>query len=109
VTAIRRDQTDARKDSRAVEWDHRWGLVKVNPLVSWTREDVWRYIRARNVPYNPLHDRGYPSIGCMHCTRPVGSGEDERAGRWAGRRKTECGLHGGQTESPAAPLRLVQL
>jgi phosphoadenosine phosphosulfate reductase len=108
VTAIRRDQTAARKDSRAVEWDQRWGLVKVNPLVSWTREEVWRYIRAKNVPYNPLHDRGYPSIGCTHCTRPVGSGEDERAGRWAGRQKTECGLHGGQTES-VAPLRLVRL
>ncbi len=94
VTAIRRDQTKFRATARAVEWDLRWGLVKVNPLAAWTRTEIWAHILDHRVPYNPLHDRGYPSIGCTHCTRAVGEGEDERAGRWAGRTKTECGLHG---------------
>ena len=93
VTAIRRDQTAARATARAVEWDQRWGLVKVNPLVRWAKYDVWSYIFDNEVPYNPLHDRGYPSIGCTHCTRAIRQGEDERAGRWAGFGKTECGLH----------------
>ncbi|MGH9823125.1 MAG: phosphoadenylyl-sulfate reductase, partial [Blastocatellia bacterium] len=95
VTAIRRDQTLERSGAAAVEWDARWGLVKVNPLVGWTRREVWKYILQNGVPYNPLYDRGYASIGCLHCTRPVSDGEDERAGRWSGQRKTECGLHGG--------------
>jgi phosphoadenosine phosphosulfate reductase len=94
VTAIRRDQTPARAASRVVEWDRRWGLVKVNPLAGWSRSDVWSYVRKNKVPYNPLHEQGYPSIGCTHCTRAVGEGEDERAGRWSGFAKTECGLHG---------------
>jgi phosphoadenosine phosphosulfate reductase len=93
ITAIRRDQTDARRTARAVEWDYRWGLVKINPLARWTRRDVWGYIRENRVPYNPLHDLSYPSIGCTHCTRAVREGEDERAGRWPGVAKTECGLH----------------
>lgn len=93
ITAIRRDQTPARASARVVEWDHRWGLVKINPLVAWSRDDVWEYIRRYDVPYNPLHDRGYPSIGCTHCTRAVRAGEHERSGRWAGAEKTECGLH----------------
>ena len=76
-----------------VEWDRKFGLVKVNPLVDWKDADVWKYILEHNVPYNPLHDRGYPSIGCTHCTRPVRPGEDPRAGRWSGFAKTECGLH----------------
>ena len=96
ITAIRRDQTPERASARPVEWDRRWQLVKVNPLVRWSKRDVWNYIVKNNVPYNPLHDRGYPSIGCTHCTRAVGRGEDERAGRWTGFAKTECGLHGGQ-------------
>lgn len=95
MTAIRRDQTPFRRTARPVEWDRRWQLVKVNPLVNWTRKEVWRYIIRNELPYNPLHDRGYPSIGCTHCTRPVGPGQDERAGRWPGHSKTECGLHGG--------------
>jgi len=94
VTGIRRDQTAARASARAIEWDHRWQLVKLNPLVRWSKRDVWRYIVKNDVPYNPLHDAGYPSIGCTHCTRSVTAGEDERAGRWSGRVKTECGLHG---------------
>ena len=93
MTAIRRDQTSARADARLIEWDYRWQLVKVNPLARLTRRDVWDYITKNNLPYNPLHDEGYPSIGCTHCTRAVGRGEDERAGRWAGHAKTECGLH----------------
>jgi len=97
ITAIRRDQTEARALSRAVEWDARWQRVKINPLFRWTRSEVWDYIRRNDVPYNPLHDAGYPSIGCTHCTRAVREGEDERAGRWAGQEKTECGLHFGPT------------
>jgi phosphoadenosine phosphosulfate reductase len=93
MTAIRRDQTAARTSSRAVEWDYLWRLVKVNPLVRWSKRDVWDYVAKNDVPYNPLHDQGYPSLGCTHCTRAVRAGEDERAGRWPGLQKTECGLH----------------
>ncbi len=93
ITGIRRDQTPARATARLVEWDARNNLIKLNPLAAWSNEDVWTYIRENNVPYNPLHDQGYPSVGCMHCTRPVRPGEDPRAGRWAGFAKTECGLH----------------
>ncbi len=94
ITGIRREQAPTRASARAVEWDARFGLVKINPLVRWTHRDVWNYIAANGVPYNVLHDHGYPSIGCAPCTRPVAPGEDLRAGRWAGRAKTECGLHG---------------
>lgn len=93
VTAIRRDQTIERSTAEIVEWDYQWRLVKINPLVGWGRRDVWNYIKLNGVPYNSLHDRGYPSIGCTHCTVAVGEGESERSGRWAGRRKNECGLH----------------
>jgi phosphoadenosine phosphosulfate reductase len=93
ATGIRRDQAPTRANARKIEWDARFGLVKLNPLADWTWERVWEYIRARGVPYNPLHDRGYPSIGCTYCTRPVKDGEDPRAGRWSGFAKTECGLH----------------
>ena len=93
ISAIRRDQTSTRSTARAVEWDARFGLVKINPLVRWTKRQVWDYIRAYGVPYNALHDRGYPSIGCAPCTGPVRLGESDRAGRWRGLDKTECGLH----------------
>jgi phosphoadenosine phosphosulfate reductase len=93
VSAIRRDQTEHRAAAGVVQWDAKFGLVKVNPLLSWTKKDVWAFIVKHDVPYNPLHDRGYPSIGCWPCTRAVADGEDERAGRWAGRVKKECGLH----------------
>lgn len=93
ITSIRRDQTAHRADARKIEWDAKFGLVKVNPLADWSSKDVWKYIHAHNVPYNPLHDRQYPSIGCTHCTRAVRPGEDPRAGRWWGFAKTECGLH----------------
>jgi phosphoadenylyl-sulfate reductase (thioredoxin) len=93
VTGIRRDQTPERAGARVVEWDARFGLVKVNPLAAWTHDDVWDHVRRRDVPTNPLHAQGYPSIGCAPCTSPVATGEDPRAGRWRGREKTECGLH----------------
>jgi phosphoadenosine phosphosulfate reductase len=93
VTGIRREQTPARAHAKKLDWDAAFGLVKLNPLADWTSLQVWDYIRANDVPYNPLHDRNYPSVGCTHCTRPVGLGEDPRAGRWAGFAKTECGLH----------------
>ena len=93
ITSIRRDQTSFRKNARKVEWDVKYGLVKVNPIADWTLKRVWRYLIEHDVPYNPLHDQNYPSIGCTHCTRAVRPGEDERAGRWPGTGKTECGLH----------------
>jgi phosphoadenosine phosphosulfate reductase len=93
ITSIRHDQTMARAGARRVEWDTKFGLVKINPLVDWTAPQIWDYIRKNDVPYNELHDRGYPSIGCTHCTRATQPGEDARAGRWPGFAKTECGLH----------------
>jgi phosphoadenosine phosphosulfate reductase len=93
VTGVRRDQSFTRANARKLEWDAKFGLVKLNPLADWNWSQVWDYIRANNVPYNPLHDRDYPSIGCTYCTRPVKPGEDPRAGRWSGFSKTECGLH----------------
>jgi phosphoadenosine phosphosulfate reductase len=93
VSAIRRDQTADRALADVVQWDAKFGLVKVNPLLTWTRRDVWDFVLAHDVPYNPLHDRGYPSIGCWPCTDAVAEGADERAGRWAGTGKKECGLH----------------
>jgi phosphoadenosine phosphosulfate reductase len=93
VSAIRGDQTRDRAAAQVVQWDAKFGLVKVNPLLSWTKKDVWQFILDHDVPYNPLHDQGYPSIGCWPCTRPVGAGEDDRAGRWSGMAKKECGLH----------------
>src|SRR6266536_3225584 len=93
ISAIRRDQTDHRAVAGVVQWDAKFSLVKVNPLLNWTHKDVWNFIVKHDVPYNPLHDQGYPSIGCWPCTRAVDAGEDERAGRWSGRVKKECGLH----------------
>lgn len=93
ITGIRRDQAPTRANAKKVEYDTKFGLVKFNPLASWTSEDVWEYIRANDIIYNPLHDQNYPSIGCEYCTKQVMPGEDPRAGRWAGNEKTECGLH----------------
>ncbi|WP_166245928.1 phosphoadenylyl-sulfate reductase [Paenibacillus turpanensis] len=93
ITGIRRDQAPTRANAKKVEYDTKFGLIKFNPLASWTSEDVWNYIRENNVIYNPLHDNYYPSIGCEYCTRQVMPGEDPRAGRWSGSEKTECGLH----------------
>ena len=93
VTSIRRDQTSQRASALKVHWDSKFHLVKINPLADWTNKQVWRYIHEHRLSYNPLHDQGYPSIGCTHCTRSVQPGEDPRAGRWSGFNKTECGLH----------------
>ena len=90
VTGLRREHSPQRADTPKLHWDERNGLWKVAPLADWTERDVWRYIAEHDVPYNPLHDRGYDSIGCVPCTQP-GHGRD---GRWAGSAKTECGLHG---------------
>lgn len=97
VTGLRRGQSETRAALRVMEWDWKFQLIKFNPLVSWDRQQVWEYVQSHNVPYNELHERGYPTVGCTHCTRPVeGSqiGEYTRAGRWTGTTKTECGLHG---------------
>jgi len=93
ATALRRDQTKSRASSGKVEWDEKFQLVKVNPLADWTTRMVWNYVHKHNVLYNPLHDQGYPSLGCVPCTTPVQIGEDARAGRWRGTNKTECGIH----------------
>jgi phosphoadenosine phosphosulfate reductase len=98
ITGLRRQQSETRQRTQILELykfdvlrDHY--ILKVNPLANWTREQVWDYIRTRGIPYNPLHDRGYRSIGCTHCTRAVSQGENERAGRWTGFDKAECGIH----------------
>ncbi|MEX2247228.1 MAG: phosphoadenylyl-sulfate reductase [Dehalococcoidia bacterium] len=93
ISGIRRDQSSTRADIPLVEWDAKFGLVKVNPLAAWSESQVWTYILDNAVPYNELHDKSYPSIGCTHCTKPVKVGEDPRSGRWQGFDKTECGLH----------------
>lgn len=93
ITGIRRDQSPTRANAGLIEWDSKFQLVKVNPLARWTWADVWTYIKVYEVPYNPLHDQNYPSIGCTYCTAPVAPGEDPRAGRWKTFTKTECGLH----------------
>jgi phosphoadenosine phosphosulfate reductase len=94
MSGIRRDQSPDRAQASIVGWDKKFGLVKISPLANWTKKDVWKRITDEGIPYNPLHDQGYPSIGCWPCTRAVEVGEtDERAGRWSGMKKTECGLH----------------
>jgi phosphoadenosine phosphosulfate reductase len=95
VTGLRREQSVTRTSVHKIEWDESNTLIKVNPLVEWTQDEVWAYIREHNVPYNALHDRGYPSIGCAPCTRAVQPGEHERAGRWWWEHPEtkECGLH----------------
>lgn len=93
ITGVRRDQTAFRSNANIVEWDKANEMVKINPLVAWTEQEVWDCIRAHELPYNPLHDDGYPSIGCWTCTQAVAPGEDPRSGRWAGMEKTECGMH----------------
>jgi phosphoadenosine phosphosulfate reductase len=92
-SGVRRDESATRAGTRVVDWDAKRGMVKVNPLAAWTQDDVDAYVAEHQVPVNPLAEVGYASIGCAPCTRPVAPGEDPRAGRWAGRGKTECGLH----------------
>lgn len=94
MSGIRRDESAARAEAAIVSWDRKFNVVKICPFANWTKKDVWNRILKENVPYNPLHDRGYPSVGCWPCTRAVVEGEtDDRAGRWSGTAKTECGLH----------------
>jgi phosphoadenosine phosphosulfate reductase len=94
ITGLRREQSAARQTLEREEWDEANGLTKINPLLEWTNDDVWEYIKVNDVPYNALHDRGYPSIGCAPCTRAVQPGEDIRAGRWWWEETSkECGLH----------------
>lgn len=100
ITGIRREQNQHRAEARDVEWDARFGLLKLNPLVHWTQQDITDYVKAHDVPTNALHQQGYPSIGCQPCTSPVALGEDPRAGRWRGRAKTECGLHPTRQTAP---------
>lgn len=106
ITAIRRDQTSSRSSARKVEWDAKFQLLKVNPIADWTSAMVWSHALKHNVPYNPLHDKNYPSIGCTHCTRAVRPGENARGGRWSGSDKTECGLH---VADPAEIAPLVEI
>ena len=103
ITAIRRDQTSSRASAHKVEWDAKFQLLKVNPIADWTSAMVWGHALKHKIPYNPLHDKNYPSIGCTHCTRAIRPGESARAGRWAGSEKTECGLH------VAAPSEIAPL
>ena len=98
ITALRRSQSATRRNLQLIEWDWKYQLLKVSPLLKWDRPQVWEYIQQNEVPYNRLHEQGYPTVGCTHCTVAVpGSkpGEYTRAGRWANTEKTECGLHGG--------------
>ncbi len=99
IAALRRSQSAARANLRVIDWDWRYQVLKISPLATWERADVWDYIKKNDVPYNALHEQGYPTVGCTHCTKAVpGSsvGEYSRAGRWSTAEKTECGLHGGE-------------
>jgi phosphoadenosine phosphosulfate reductase len=96
VTGLMRSQSPSRAGLRVAEWDWQYQLLRVSPLAGWDRSTVWEYVQRHDVPYNELHDRGYPSLGCTHCTLPVAgnlTGEYTREGRWRGRSKVECGLH----------------
>ncbi|MDR3108619.1 MAG: phosphoadenylyl-sulfate reductase [Planctomycetaceae bacterium] len=93
ISGIRRDQSPTRANTPVVGWDRKFGLVKIAPLAYWTNKQVWDKIVGKSIPYNLLYDHGYTSIGCAPCTRQTLPGEDERAGRWSGQLKTECGLH----------------
>jgi phosphoadenosine phosphosulfate reductase len=97
ITGLRRTQSTARENLRVVDWDWQYQLLKISPIASMDRPQIWEYVKKHDVPYNELHEKGYPTVGCTHCTKPVpGSkiGEYSRAGRWNGNEKTECGLHG---------------
>ena len=95
ISGLRSEQSVTRNDLKLLEWDKNFNLVKINPLRSWPEEQVWEYIHTHNIPYNKLHDKNYPSIGCQPCTRAVNSGDDIRAGRWWWEQPEhkECGLH----------------
>lgn len=95
ICGLRREQSVTRQEMKLVEWDDQNKLVKINPLIDWTEAQVWDYIKEKNIPYNKLHDQGFPSIGCQPCTRAIQPGEDVRAGRWwwESPQNKECGLH----------------
>ncbi|AXH16265.1 phosphoadenylyl-sulfate reductase [Malaciobacter mytili LMG 24559] len=95
ITGLRSAQSITREEMKLVEWDEAFNLIKVNPLINWSEEEVWNYIKTNHVPYNKLHDQGFPSIGCAPCTRAIKDGEDVRAGRWWWEtpEHKECGLH----------------
>src|SRR5215216_862301 len=93
ISGIRRDQSPSRADTPKVQWSDRYGVWKIHPIADWDEKRVWSYIQVNEIPYNPLHDTGYRSIGCIPCTRPTRPDEEERAGRWAGSDKLECGIH----------------
>jgi phosphoadenosine phosphosulfate reductase len=105
VTGVRREQSPERADGEAIAWDDRYDLWKVSPMLEWKDEDVWAYIKARNLPYNPLHDKGFPSIGCAPCTRAVEPGAEARSGRWwwENPESRECGL---QPRRRVIPLKV---
>jgi phosphoadenosine phosphosulfate reductase len=94
VSGIRRVDSETRAGAAKFGWDKRFGLWKLNPLADWDDKQVWNHIKENHVPYNPLHDQGYPSIGCIPCTSKAADGENARSGRWAGTDRTECGLNG---------------
>jgi len=108
VTGVRREQSASRATAQSEEWDAEYGLYKISPLLEWTEVQVWQYIRARRLPYNPLHDRQFPSIGCAPCTRAVASGEGLRAGRWWWEQpeSRECGLHPSVRPGSLSPVTL---
>lgn len=93
ISGLRREQSPTRKDTQFLNKDEKFENIKICPLIHWTWDEVWAYIREKDLPYNQLHDQGYPSIGCFPCTQPVETGGDSREGRWGGSGKTECGLH----------------
>ncbi len=97
IAGLRRSQSTSRAHIRVVDWNWQYQLLKISPLANLERQQIWEYVQAHDVPYNELHERGYPSIGCTHCTQPVEGyriGQYTRAGRWNGQAKTECGMHG---------------
>ena len=108
ITGLRRDQASTRRVTPVVQWDSKFGLAKVSPLVRWGEREVWNYIVTNDVPYNPLHDQNYPSIGCTHCTRAVAPGEDMRAGRWSGFQKVECGIHLPESANATPPQKAAK-
>ncbi|WP_374965525.1 phosphoadenylyl-sulfate reductase [Lysinibacillus sp. RS5] len=93
ISGLRREQSSTRQNTNFINRDDKFKSIKICPLIHWTWKDVWRYVSKLNLPYNPLHDRGYPSIGCEHCTKPAFTMDDLRSGRWQESGKTECGLH----------------
>ena len=95
ICGLRNEQSSSRQNAKVVEWDEQNGILKVNPLIHWSEAEVWDFIRQHNIPFNKLHDKGFPSIGCSPCTRAIQPGEDSRAGRWWWEmdEKKECGLH----------------